>query len=546
MNKLQTIITSTMRIINKILLYTMLSVSVSYLVSCAEDGIDGIQGEKGDQGDQGEKGDQGDDGEKGDQGDQGQDLVGLDDTELFNNKSIIEPLVNIYPDFSSRVKAYSLMTSVDIIGDSRFQLAATVDGAGLIKDDVGDGFIYVVNCEDAKAIARVRLDKNLNPTFGDYLLNSDVADFSRQCSGTMWEKEIHGGTKDVFLSASEESNSNIVKEIDPRTATPNPTGDYGNRALGQFLWENAVPLPKNAYPGKTVIIGGNDLDGGQPILYYSENGDVDRENGKVYVLRTKEISDGSGGKVAAPAGVQHDESDFDLRVSYDIEFLEVVNAKSLNTGEISNYYRNTLFATKFVRMEDLDYQKGSDANARNIYFAVTGKGAGRGTVNDQGTVYKLSLSETDPTQGTLTKLLSGNNADMGKVGYMNSLQSPDNMCVTENYVYIQEDPNGGTWNRGHSAAVYQSDLEGNNVKTVLDIKIKPELAESNAVTIENSGEYGAMLDISDKVGVPGTFLLNLQVKYWSNDAFAGLDGSVANGGNNKTGSQVLILRGLDQ
>ncbi|NJB83355.1 hypothetical protein GGR97_002147 [Wenyingzhuangia aestuarii] len=514
-----------MKMLKLPLLLACMSLAIA-TTSCSEDGLDGLNGK---------------DGVNGQDGKDGEDLTPtLEDNDMFFDKSIIEPLVNINPSFSG-VKAYSLLTSVDVVGDN-FQIASTVDGAGLIKDGE-NGFIYVVNCEDAKAIARLRLDKNLNPISGDYLLNSGVADYSRQCSGTMWEKEIHGGDKDVFLSASEESVSNVVKEIDPRIEVPNPTGDYGNKALGQFLWENAVPLPKNTYPGKTVILGGNDLDGGQPILYMSENGDVDRINGKVYVLRTKQISDGVGGIIDAPAGERHDESDFDLKTTYDVEFLEIPNAKNLSTNETSNYYKNTLFATHFVRMEDLDYQKGSAENARNIYFAVTGKGAGKGTVNDQGNVYKLILDADSPLKGKLTKIISGNDSDKGKDGYLRPLQSPDNVCVTENYVYFQEDPNGGTWNRGHAASIYQADLQGNNVKNVLDLKVKS--LGNNSLSIVESGEFGALTDVSDKVGVPGTFLLNIQVKYWQDNAFKALDGHDGPGEADRA-SQIVILRGLDQ
>lgn len=83
----------------------------------------------------------------------------------------------------------------------------------------------MVNAEDDYAVSRIRLDKDLNPVSGDWLLNSGVADFARQCSGTMWESSIHGGAKDLFLSASESFNYD-VKGIDPYAA-PTPTADFG-------------------------------------------------------------------------------------------------------------------------------------------------------------------------------------------------------------------------------------------------------------------------------------------------------------------------------
>ncbi|MGA9637854.1 hypothetical protein [Flavobacterium sp.] len=502
---------------------TLISISI-IAFSCSNDTKDGTNGK---------------DGVNGQDGQNGKDAELILDNAMFSNKSIVEPLVKIDPAFPN-VRAYSLVSTVDVIGENKFQLASTVDGAGLIKDD-GNGFIYVVNCEDSYAIARLRLDNNLNPIKGDYLLNSGVADYSRQCSGTMWEKEIHGGDKDVFLSASEEEISNVVKEMDPRVVTPNPTGSYGNPALGRFLWENALPLPKDTYPGKTVILGGDDAADGQVILYYSENGDVDRTNGKVYVLRFKEVSDGPDGKKkAVDPNVKYTEDALDLKVTYDIEFVEVVDAKNKSERETS-LACTALNASAFIRMEDIDYQKGSAANARNLFFNVTGRGPGSGSVNDWGTVYKLELDANSPLKGKLTQIVSGNVTTNKKNGNLASLQSPDGICVTENFVYIQEDPN--SFAKGHAAYIYQSDLNGNNIKKFLDLKIDHNLA-SNSTTIDDSGEFGSMVDISDKVGVPGTFLLAVQAKYWQSDKFKGLDGHIHPIKENDRASQIVILRNV--
>ena len=183
---------------------------------------------------------------------------GQEDTgTIFENKSELEPLVAIESQFNF-VKAYSLISSTDVLDDG-FRLVGAQDGAGFLKD--GDGYLYIVNAEDDYAVSRIHLDKNLNPKGGEWLLNSGVEDFARQCSGTMWEADVHGGTKDLFLSASESFHYD-VKGIDPYISTPDPTADYGLDALGEFSWENAVPLPKDAYPDKTVIIGGDDDSSG--------------------------------------------------------------------------------------------------------------------------------------------------------------------------------------------------------------------------------------------------------------------------------------------
>ncbi len=475
------------------------------------------------------------DGKDGVNGKDGEDLVSK--PTMFSNKSSYEPLVAIAPQFNY-VKAYSLISTADIINDS-FQLSGHADGAGFLKE--GDGYIYVVNCEDSYAVSRIRFDKNLTPVSGDYLLNSGVADYARQCSGTMWEANIHGGAKDIFLSASEKFSYD-VKGIDPRIKIPTPTADFGLDALGEFSWENAVPLPKNTYSGRTVIIGGDDdSDGseGQVVLYYSENGDSDLENGKIYVLRFKQISDGNKGKKSVVKKTFYNESSLDFGNSYDIEFVEIKDGKNLTHDEMETAC-DAVFAAHFMRVEDVDYQKGSDANGRNIFFVATGKGPGKGTYNDWGAVYKLELDEKSPLTGKLTQIVSGNTDTNNADGNMSMLQSPDNLCVTENFIYIQEDPN--SFDRGHTAYIYQTDINGNNGSKVLELVVRQDLAENGSTGI--SGEFGSLIDISDKVGIANTFILAVQPHYWTNESFKNLDGHHHAINENNESSQIVLLKGL--
>ena len=381
-------------------------------------------------------------------------------------------------------------------------------------------------------------------------MNSGVADFARQCSGTMWEADIHGGSTDLFLSASESFNYD-VKGIDPYIVTPTPTADFGLDALGEFAWENAVPLPRDAYSGKTVIIGGDDDSSGsegQVTLYYSEAGDADLTGGKIYVLRFKQVSDGAGGVVDVAASTIYNESNLDFQTTYDVEFVEIADGASLTKDEMEDACVGA-FASAFMRVEDVDYQKGSDANGRNVFFAVTGRGPGRGTYNDWGTAYKLELDEASPLTGKLTQVISGNTDTNNADGNMAELQSPDNITVTDNFIYLQEDPN--SFDRGHAAYIYQTDLNGNNSRVVLELIVRQDLDPTGSTGF--SGEFGALEDISDKVGVPGTFLLNLQPHYWESDDFKGLDGhdmetnadAIAAGAReDDQGGQIIILQGL--
>ncbi|WP_394748688.1 hypothetical protein [Spongiimicrobium salis] len=466
---------------------------------------------------------------------------------IFENKSSLEPLVAIQSQFNF-VEAYSLISSTDVL-DNGFRLVGAQDGAGFLRD--GDGYMYVVNGEDNYAVSRIRFDKNLNPLSGDYLLNSGVADFARQCSGTMWEAAIHGGSQDIFLSASESFNFD-VKAIDPRVETPTPTADFGLDALGEFSWENAVPLPRNAYPGQTVILGGDDDSSGsmgQITLYYSENGDADFNGGEIYVLKVKEISDGAGNVIPVPSETTvYDESNLDRGATYEFEFVKIENGSDLTKSEMEDACV-AVNATAFMRVEDVDYQKGSADNNRNVFVAVTGRGPGRGTFNDWGTAYKLELDEDSPLTGRLTQIISGNTDSNNQDGNLAELQSPDNITVTENFIYLQEDPN--SFDRGHAAYIYQSDLNGNNIKVVLEMVVRQDLDPTGSTGL--SGEYGALEDISDKIGVPNTFLLNLQPHYWESDDFKNLDGhdmttrpdAIARGAReDDQGGQIVLLRGL--
>lgn len=480
------------------------------------DGIDGVDGM---------------DGADGADGADGQDLT-LSQT-MFENKSSLEPLVAIQSQFNF-VKAYSLISSKDTLSNG-FQLVGAQDGAGLLKDPNGSGYIYIVNAEDDYAVSRIRFDEFLNPIEGDWLLNAGVADFARQCSGTMWEASIHGGSSDLFLSASE-SIAYDVKGIDPYIETPTPTADFGLDALGEFSWENAVPLPKDAYAGKTVIIGGDDDSSGsegQVALYYSEAGDADLEGGKIYVLRFKQVSDGSGGVMDVVPSTIYNESNLDFQVSYDVEFVEIVDGAAMTKDEMEDA-SVAAFASAFMRVEDVDYQKGSDDLGRNVFFAVTGRGPGAGTYNDWGTVYKLELDADSPLTGKLTQIVSGNTDTNNADGNVPMLQSPDNICVTDNFVYFQEDPN--SFSRGHAAYIYQSDLNGNNTRVVLELIVRSDLSENNSTGL--SGEFGALTDISDKIGEPNTFILNLQPHYWESDDFVSSDLPHNQGG------QIVLLKGL--
>jgi hypothetical protein len=375
------------------------------------------------------------------------------------------------------------------------------------------------------------LDKKLNVTKGEYLVDTDGGMF-RLCSASMATPEEHGFPKPMFLTTGESNVNAMTHAIDP-VAPANPKDQSRVLpALGKFSGENAVPLSKNAYPGKTVIALGEDASNGQVYLYVS-NTVGDLQNGKLYVLRRK---DKNPIETAITKGN-----------TYDVEFVEVSNAKNL-TGTELDYESAALFAIQFARVEDLDYRKGSAANNRELFFVATGV-AGSTEKTYWGRVYQLSMNETDPLQGKLV-LIEDGDSNPGK-----DIINPDNLCATDNFLYIQEDGDSFFPGASHDSYIWQYDFRTKTKKPFItprnkDAAILKSKYNPTTTTYANGDErfatweWGAMIDISDVIGVPNTFMLNLHMHTWiEGDKF--LNPSKATSVQSyKSGGQTMILTGV--
>lgn len=118
--------------------------------------------------------------------------------------------------------------------------------------------------------------------------------------------------------------------------------------------------------------------------------------------------------------------------------------------------------------------------------------------------------------------------------------------MTENYAYIQEDPN--TYgDEQHDAYVYQYNLETGNLTKVFELdhhRDNPELREKfQSTETRGNWEYGALIDISDIIGVDNTFIMNIQPHTWRLDEFKNPDGGSIRINENQ-GSQTVIIKGL--
>lgn len=431
-----------------------------------------------------------------------------------------EALVTMFPAFSG-VGVHPLLSSSDTIaGSPGFVYGGAPDGQGFLRNPDGSGYIMVTNHENTYAISRVYLDRMLKPVKGEYIVNTDGGMF-RLCSGSLATPEEHGFPKPVFLSTGESNINAMTHAVDPIGAADPANNSRVKPALGKFSGENAVPLAKDAFPGKTAIILGEDAGNGQVYLYLSDTpGDL--ENGKLYALRRK---DGNQVETAMTKGS-----------SYDVEFVEVPNAKNLTGTEIEGL-NSSLGSIQFARVEDLDYRKGGGANSRDLFFVATGV-ANQPEKTYWGRVYNLKLDAANPLSGKLSIIADGAD-DPGK-----DIINPDNLCATENYLYIQEDGDSFFPGATHNSLIWQYSFATGKKVPFMDMRNNQMAGTKfNPTGDQRFGlwEHGAMVDISDIIGVPGTFTINVHAHSWvEGDRF--LNPSKANSVQSyKSGGQTLLI-----
>lgn len=465
---------------------------------------------------------------------------------MFQNNSWTPSLVTLNSTDFPGVSAYSLFGSRDTLSLSPgYRFGGSADGAGLLKNADGT-YTLVVNHEDNFAVSRLTLDNTFKVIKGQYLLNSN-AGMWRLCSATMATPEEHGFGP-YFLTCGESGVESMTHYINPNGS---PILDSTISAVttlagfGRWSAENAVPLPLATYPGQTVILIGDDdsgVDGGQLAMFIGNSvGDIN--NGRLYVLRRVDQN--------------QREKDIPAGSTVAVEFVEIPNYTSMTGAQINNYSNVTLKSIKFNRVEDIDYRKGSPVAGREIYFNATG--ANNADTVDRtcwGRVYRLNLNANDPLHGTLELVINGD--DKSASNPYRDLYQPDNICVTEDYVYVQEDPNGYSFASAlpyvHDARIYQYDIQTGAYTTLLELDHHRHASDSavynrnsGGTAYQNSGigswEYGAMVDISKETGVKDAFFLCLQPHTWRYPEFSGVDGGTLRP-TEKQGSQLITLTGV--
>lgn len=478
------------------------------VMSCeGEDGTDGSNGTNG------VDGVDGTDGTDGTNGADGQDLTLAESIPLTSSVTPNE-LFELKGAFSGSAELNMIMSSADILeSDSTFVYGSYMDGAALFPAEDGN-YALINNLEADYSIARIMLNSDLQPLQGDYIVNSTATAFTAMCSGSSITFEEHGFGP-LFLAGGEwGGNAKGVYKVNPFRAKEDRVEVERLPALGEWSTENAVVIGKDAYASQTVIFMGDDhSDNVYPQahfgMYVASRGDL--YGGKLYVLRGKnpvESLPGEGGQLFE-MGMSQD-------IAYDVEWVEVTE----RTIEELNQEAIDASAIGFQRIEDIDWRRGSAEAQREVYFNATGRIRGdnpdlnlRGT--GFGRVYKLELNENDPTADAVLTVVVDGDIEGGKG---DGMHSPDNILVTENYAYIQEDPNGySDLNADITgfAKLWQLDLNTGSFVEVMECN----QTYASSIGIGNTDsmwEITGLIDVTDIIGASEpTFIGGAQVHGWN-------------------------------
>lgn len=448
---------------------------------------------------------------------------------VLKDYSVTPNFLDVKPRFKN-LKIHTLLSSEDVLKNTPdFIYGSMADGAGLLKNNNGT-FSLINNMEADYSIARITLDQSFKPIGGEYILNAEATGYTAQCSGSLNTPEIHGFGPLYFSGGEWNSSTPGVYATYPDKDPADASSAWKLAGMGQFVTENAVTMHKDAFPGKTVVLIGDDqssnsVPSGQLGMYIGNQGDL--SGGKLHALKVPgllyemEISEGETKTVEF--------------VELESRLMDELDAEAKEKG-----------AMGFNRVEDIDWRKGSTENHREFYFVVTGRKnnalLGKGTV--YGRIYQVILNETDPTKGTITCILDGDKLD----GKAKAFHSPDNVMVTENYIYIQEDPIGypDTPEKDHFAQLYQYDIQSKNLEVVLECdQVKAEAMGYG--TRRKIWEITGMIDISETVGAKGTFLLITQNHGWEpadGSAFTDPKANPNVASSSKEGSQLYVVQGL--
>jgi hypothetical protein len=287
-------------------------------------------------------------------------------------------------------------------------------------------------------VSRLVLDPaTLSVKSGSYAITGKAAGFlfQRLCSATFIGAAE--GFGDGWFFTGEESTSGGAEGM--QVAVKNDGSETRKLPwLGRFQHENYIAVP--GFGGKAVLLGTDDngpASFGSALrselyLYLADDAaGVLGGSGKLYVFASSAVQ--NSGYLTAGSPITG-------------SFVEVPDAASLSAGDLQTAV-DRLGAFEFVRLEDIDYARhpGVPGQKPAIYFVDTGNINARCGVDPCdlfGSIYRMQLDPTDPTQHASVTLLTRSRGVAA-----GDWASPDNIAVGEHSLMLNEDPAYADFNR---------------------------------------------------------------------------------------------------
>jgi len=454
-------------------------------------------------------------------------------------------------------KLVPILTTGDILPGSNLPWAPVPDGLGAYRD--GRGVTVFANHEITASgvtssnggpgflfsrVSRLQLDpRSLRILQGDYVEDGSGG-YIRFCSAT-WAGEEEGLPTGYFLTGEENgatARGSVVLAVSgqgQKTELPH---------LGAFSHENTVPIP--GYD-KVVSLGTDDSNGQSELYMYVANNERaflsgDQTKGHLYVFKTDAKS---------AAGNPLHSGNMQVGESIKGYFVPIDDPADLGAAPADRYARlqakvDALGAMPFVRLEDADYVRGR-RHARGeptAYFVDTGNEAttGRpqvgadcgGPCDPYGSIYKIELSEGDPTQWAELTLVARS------AGPLSGWSSPDNVGISRRSIMIMEDPANTQWNGSRAPGIWNAPLyprgRVGTFQQVARVTQETLIPGAAGKCVDSSGlcwESSGIISTDDLLG-PGTWLFDVQAHTLPFTVGTGADAKQYS----KESGQLLYLR----
>ena len=364
-----------------------------------------------------------------------------------------------------------ILSTGDIVG--AYQMSGIPDGLGAYK--TGNTIQLFMNHELDRTFPPAPFNPGSDARISHLTLNPDTRGviegeysftgaegFTRFCASTLQKLN---GTHWYFTGEETNSSGHLGSSI----ALNVETGYWVETPhFGKMQHENVVPL--EGLSRAVLITTDDDFTTGVPSYLYAYIGNskkfedaIENDNGDLYVWRADNPAETPEAMTRGQSIAGH--------------FVAVSDAAAVASPAALKAESASKNAARFIRLEDA---VAAPKKAGLFYFADTGKTP---SYDPRGRIYRMQVDKHNPTQATLTLLLSGGQGD--------DIYNPDNLGISERSLVIQEDRNSEFRDAAFSGGygrVLVYDLGTGSLRSVARVNTPPPLRPG---TWESSGAIDA-------------------------------------------------------